>query len=344
MNYTTIDEYNNYLIENQININIIDYVKKVNTIEFKINIDFINDFIELVNKKECCIPHNMLEKYGVLKLTKGIVHIKELLEQYEFKNNIDYLLLEVRDQLVSSTKYLLHPRAFKICLMRSINTKIYANYYLLLEEYIKYFNDYQILLKETYIIKLKNKIIKKNNKIDYLEEKSNTIIKNNEELLNTNKLMQKSLNKAHYKLDNTHKELENTNIELDTTYKTLTVITKKLNNVIEERDIKKKNILKYESFVVMFNSNEYYKYKVIRGKKDYVNTQINKLKINGYIIIEHVEILNNASNIWCLIKEQLNNNIEYNGNNLNLINIEQETFIIKVNEIYNKQKNAIYSS
>ena len=99
-----------------------------------------------------------------------------------------------------------------------------------------------------------------------------------------------------------------------------------------------------KQFGFYIDKAEIYKYKVIRGKKDYVNTQINKLKINGYIIIEHVEILNNASNIWCLIKEQLNNNIEYNGNNLNLINIEQETFIIKVNEIYNKQKNAISSS
>jgi uncharacterized OsmC-like protein len=31
-------------------------------IEFKINIDFIDDFIELVSKKECCIHHNMLKK------------------------------------------------------------------------------------------------------------------------------------------------------------------------------------------------------------------------------------------------------------------------------------------
>uniref|UniRef100_A0A6C0EC64 Uncharacterized protein n=1 Tax=viral metagenome TaxID=1070528 RepID=A0A6C0EC64_9ZZZZ len=41
--------------------------------------------------------------------------------------------------------------------MRSLKTKIYAKYYLLLEECIKYYNDYQIELNKKYIIKLKIK-------------------------------------------------------------------------------------------------------------------------------------------------------------------------------------------
>ena len=41
-------------------------------------------------------------------------------------------------------EYYLHPRAFKMCLMRSLKTK-YAKYYLLLEECIKYYNDYGFL-------------------------------------------------------------------------------------------------------------------------------------------------------------------------------------------------------
>jgi hypothetical protein len=60
MIYTTIKEYNTYLINNQVNINIIDYVKEVNKIKYKIDIDFIDEFIELVSKNECCISHNML--------------------------------------------------------------------------------------------------------------------------------------------------------------------------------------------------------------------------------------------------------------------------------------------
>ena len=247
MAYTTIEEYNTYLVENQININIIDFVKEVNKLEFKIDISFIDEFIELVGKNECCIHHNMLETYEVLKLNKGTTRVKELLEQNNFIEKKDYLVSNVREQLSSGTKYkneyFLHPRAFKICLMRSKNKKEYAYYYILLEECIKYFNDYQIELNKIYIIKLKSKIIKKDNKIDHLEEKLNTIIEynkktqimneelikqndkiliNNEELLKSNKSMEKSLNKANYKLDETlekldevHEELENTHEELE---------------------------------------------------------------------------------------------------------------------------------
>ena len=53
--YTTTQEYINYLIENQININIIDFVKEINELKFKIDISFINEFVELVSKNECCI-------------------------------------------------------------------------------------------------------------------------------------------------------------------------------------------------------------------------------------------------------------------------------------------------
>ena len=42
MSYTAIEEYNSYLVENQVNINIIDYVKEVNKLEFKIDISFMD--------------------------------------------------------------------------------------------------------------------------------------------------------------------------------------------------------------------------------------------------------------------------------------------------------------
>ena len=145
--YTSISEYINYLIENQINVNIIDFVKEINKLEFKIDISFINEFVELVSKNECCIHHNMLQKYGIISLKKGSTDIKRILEQNEFEENKDFEIrnvAELRSQGGTSNKieYYLHPRAFKICLMRSLKTKKYAKYYLLLEECIKYFNDY----------------------------------------------------------------------------------------------------------------------------------------------------------------------------------------------------------
>ena len=87
MTYKSIEEYNSYLVENQVNVNIIDYVKEVNKLEFKIKISFIDEFIELVSKNECCIHHNMLQKYGILTLKKGTTDIKNLINQNEFKEN-----------------------------------------------------------------------------------------------------------------------------------------------------------------------------------------------------------------------------------------------------------------
>ena len=118
--YTTVQEYNNYLVNNQQQINIIDYVKEVNKLDFNIDIHFIDEFIKLVSKDECCISYKMLEKYGVLKLNKGTVRVKELLEQNDFEENIDFRLSNVRElrhQGGSSVKneYYLHPRAFTIC-------------------------------------------------------------------------------------------------------------------------------------------------------------------------------------------------------------------------------------
>jgi chromosome segregation ATPase len=106
---------------------------------------------------------------------------------------------------------------------RVYNTE-YAKYYLILEESIKYFNDYQLELNKKYIIKLKNKIEKKDCKIDKLEEKVNKLLENNEKILKDNentKIMNDklldSLNNANCKLDKTNNELytlKNQNNEL----------------------------------------------------------------------------------------------------------------------------------
>jgi phage anti-repressor protein len=118
----------------------------------------------------------MIQKYEILKLNKGTTDIKNLITQNKFIENQDYRLRNVSESkkggCTHKIEYYLHPRAFKICLIRSKNTKLYVNYYLLLEECIKYFHDYQIELNKKYIIKLKNKIVDKDDKIDQLLKKT----------------------------------------------------------------------------------------------------------------------------------------------------------------------------
>jgi ElaB/YqjD/DUF883 family membrane-anchored ribosome-binding protein len=254
MTYKSVEEYNNYLVDNQIQIDIINYVKEVNKINFNIDLSFINEFLELINKNKCCIHHNMLKKYGVIKDGNTSSIIKRLLEQYEMKEHQDFELYNVVQPningrgVIKSNEYYLHPRAFKKCLMRSLKTQKYADYYLLLEECIKYYNDYQIILQQKYIIKLKdknkeNKIIIqqqfdtikiKDDKIDELkemlkqsdlraEERMKEAEKRAEEHM---KKMQKQAEERDKKAARRAKKLENklddTNIKLDVTNEELT--------------------------------------------------------------------------------------------------------------------------
>jgi len=231
--YTSISEYNKYLIENQINVNIIDFVKEINKLEFKIDISFIDEFIELVSKNECCIHHKMLEKYGISNLKGGTGDIKKILEQNKFEENNDFELRkvsELRSQGGTSNKneYYLHPEAFKICLMRSLKTRKYAKYYLLLEKCIKYFNDYQLDLNKKYIIKLKSKIVEKNNKIDTLEEKIDELLKRSKRSERHDRKMKQHIEDITINLDDIKEELTESNTKLD-------YACKKLDIAVEDR-------------------------------------------------------------------------------------------------------------
>jgi len=156
-----MNNFNQDLLTNNSEITIIDYVKKINEQFFKIDISFIDDFMDLVGKDECCIPFNLLTKYDVISET-SLTHFNRLLKQYDLKEDEDYS----RRGQVCPEKYnqcFLHPNSFKLILIRSQNTKKYSKYYILLEMCIKYYNDFQI-------IKLQNKL-KQTQKLAVLELK-----------------------------------------------------------------------------------------------------------------------------------------------------------------------------
>ena len=79
------------------NENIINFVKEINKLKYNIDISFIDEFIELVSKDECCIHHNMLVKYGISNLKGGSKDIKRILEQNNFIENEDYQLSNVAE-------------------------------------------------------------------------------------------------------------------------------------------------------------------------------------------------------------------------------------------------------
>jgi len=146
---TTIISFNQLLADRDYDINIIDYVKKINDEFYKIDISFIDDFISLVDRDEFCVHHKMLQKYGVLSGKTTSRDVFRMLTQNEMVKNIDYNLLGNVAKHANGTKYsniyMLHPRTFKFCLIRSLKTKKYARYYIFLEEAIKHYNEYRIM-------------------------------------------------------------------------------------------------------------------------------------------------------------------------------------------------------
>ena len=297
----------------------------------------------------------MLQKYGISNLKGGTGDIKKLLEQNEFIENEDYLLRKVSEQLSSGTKYkneyYLHPKAFKICLIRSLKTKKYAKYYLLLEECIKYYNDYQDKLKEKYIVKLKNKIDKKNEKISDQFNQINELIKKTDnqnlkidELLKYSKKAEKQNRKLEQKLDDTNETLGDIKEELTDTNKKLGYACKKLDVAVEDRSPKTEEHDKYESIAILkcTKKKALFRYYCIRGQLYHVNKRIKKKTIEEkYEEILRIDDVTNSVNLWNRSKEKLRKKVEYCGNEMNLIEINEDEFINTIKLVYDKRKEIV---
>ena len=87
-----IANFNQELLKNNSDINIIDYIKLVNDQFFKIDISFIDDFMDLVGKNNFIIHHDMLFKYEVLtKNEDTTTNVLKMLNTNDFKMQTDYI-------------------------------------------------------------------------------------------------------------------------------------------------------------------------------------------------------------------------------------------------------------
>ena len=58
-------EYNDYLIDHDIDYTLIEYLKDANNKFYEYDISFMEAFMELVDRVDFCIPHTHLFKYKV---------------------------------------------------------------------------------------------------------------------------------------------------------------------------------------------------------------------------------------------------------------------------------------
>ena len=245
MSFTTIEEYNNYLAEKKDNVDIIEYIKEINKLEYNIDISFIDEFIKLVDENICCIHPLMLQKYGISKPS-----------QHNFINNKDYQLDKFDESPPSRGPYrhefYIHPNIFKICLIRSQTTQVYVRYYILLEKSIKYYKEYRKKLSDKYVSELENKILQKDNIIDKLQEQIDLLKKNYE----NQTLVQYQYHDEH--IDSTRKivnffceHIDDIKEKLEETSNNIKLISKNLDIITENKICRNNEYLNIEYLIIV---------------------------------------------------------------------------------------------
>ena len=255
-------------------------------------------------------------------------------------------------------EYYLTPKAFKLCLIRSKNTSDYANYYLLLEDSIAYFKEYRDKLKDKLkdveINILEKNIVQKDNKIDTLEEKINLLIETNKKQMNlqqedrieqrkkhkeqiekSDEILKNNINITE-KLVESHKKLDDITEELEDTNNNVRLIAKKLDIAVEDR-VRRSNQSSTIEYLIILKSNiDINNYYIIRGQKRHIKVKIDSLK--EYHKIKSIECVPNAITLFNLIKQNMKDNIYCKNNILNLININEDDFLEKIDNIYDERK------
>ena len=117
-----IQEFNMKLVQDNKDITIIDYVKDLNKEYFNIDIEFIDDFIDLVDKEGFIVNHEMLFKYDLLLKTSS-TNVLHSLNSYELEDHVDYVLLkqQVDEGRTERNIFMLTTDAFKIICVRSLS-------------------------------------------------------------------------------------------------------------------------------------------------------------------------------------------------------------------------------
>ncbi len=238
--YSTPNDLNTYLCNNSEYKNIEEYFKLYST-TFTPNLDlaFVPEFLELVNNKnKLCITHYKLIEYGVITFN-SIKSIKECILKC---NSDDFTITDKHYKEMSEKEYyeqlglegspskpnggrpskiiVITPFIFKLCLIRSINKKKYAMYYLLLEECLIEYNKYQIMYKDMLLSGKDTKIDEQSKKLDNQSKKIDILLKQNEDLLGyakgakqSNEELKQSVHRLEIKIDEllklVHKFLSN---------------------------------------------------------------------------------------------------------------------------------------
>lgn len=163
--FTSIDEFNTCLSNKSIYLKLEDYFSHIQIKYYPdLDISFMNYYLTLINNEEnFIVEHIKLQEYGIINNSDD--NIRQILDNTK-------LFVKNKDYLVDNNEYKLTPKAFKICLIHSKNSKKYSKYYILLEHIFKKYQEYLIMYQTVLLHNKDNQI---NNLTKENEEKLNQI-------------------------------------------------------------------------------------------------------------------------------------------------------------------------
>lgn len=200
--FKNFEDFNIYLVNFNIKITIIDYIKCIHLYLFKhVDINLLTDFLNYCKDDMIfSIDSEILLKYRLITNLDEIT-IKEFIDKYKLHIDSDYRIRKINKKSIINNNlqdYKFTPRVLKRCLLQS-NIE-YIDYYLLIENCILHYTNYQTNLfnKLGFIqdIKLDNLI--KN--YEYQNEKIEHVYNNIGMLNNQNKLLNSNINYTYKKV------------------------------------------------------------------------------------------------------------------------------------------------
>jgi hypothetical protein len=356
-----IQEFNTNLAEKLIKYDLNVYFNTVHSKYYKnVDISFMDYFLSLISKKgEFCVDHIKLQEYNVLNNIETSSKILRSLEQFNLEENVDYLLSNVGQQLLSGTKYSkeykLTPNAFKLCLIRAKNSKVYAKYYLMLEEIFYYYREYQNQYQIVLLSMKDDKIDEQSRKIDNLQKDINDLLGYARD--------------TKEKLDETNEELNDINDKFDDLNDKVDDMKEAFEETAGRSVPEPTNDENKSEFVLLQSKILPNEFTFMRGIQSYNDIKLNNKYAGDYNIIKR-EFNANPIQLYRLfrdiVKEEIKKNkkiitdnknlknknllkkqceiIKFNGNKIILIHITQNELLDKIKDIsemkYKEYKNT----
>ena len=304
--FNTITDFNTYLSNKLKKIKLNEYFSLIQSQFYSnVNISFMDYFLELCNNEnEFIVDHIKLQEYGVLTNINNSNNIKKTLDNsLMLIENEDYLMRNVSQQLPSGTKYAkeykLTPYAFKLCLIRSKNSKEYAKYYLLLEQVFKNYQEYQIMYQKVLLSG-------KDDRIDELIQENKKQSEKIDELLNCAKETKDTMDDMNDTIDDMNYTMNNMNDTMNDMNEDMNNIKDAFKETSDRSVPSPKNENERHEFILLQHKELLNSFKFIRGIQKLNDSKINK-KYSEYNIIKR-EYNANPIQLYKMFKETVKDN------------------------------------